>query len=54
MKSAYVFDKKMYVLMMAVSTKNLGMSSRMDDILKNQLRHVSLADSGTWSGLKSS
>ena len=31
---------------------NLGTSSLMDAILKNQLRHVSLAMSGTWSGVK--
>ena len=31
---------------------NLGMSSRMEAILKNQLRQVSLPDSGTWSDVK--
>ena len=31
---------------------NLGMSSLMLAILKNQLRQVSLAESGTWSGVK--
>ena len=33
---------------------NLGMSSLMEAILKNQLRHVSLPDSGTCSEVKSS
>ena len=31
---------------------NLGTSSLIEAILKNQLRQVSLADSGTCSGLK--
>lgn len=31
---------------------NLGISSLIEAILKNQFRHVSLAESGTWSGVK--
>ena len=31
---------------------NLGISSLIDAILKNQFRQVSLAMSGTWSGEK--
>ena len=31
---------------------NRGMSSLMEAILKNQLRHVSFPESGTWSEVK--
>lgn len=36
----------------AISTYNLGSSSRIDDILYIQFRQVSFAESGTISGVK--
>lgn len=41
---------KLYDFIIASSTYNLGTSSLIDAILKNQFKHVSLVESGTISG----
>lgn len=49
---SYLVERKLYDLSRAISTYNLGTSSLIEAILKNQFLHVSLADSGTSTAKK--